>query len=47
MRALADRTAPLTFVDAAPPDPHARRGRYPGYGAYLGTIPDMSENPGE
>lgn len=46
VRALADRTAPLTFVDAAPPDPHAGAVVTPGYGAYLGTIPDMSENPG-
>ncbi|MEO8199482.1 MAG: M28 family peptidase [Gemmatimonadota bacterium] len=46
VRALADRTTPLTFVDAAPPDPHAGAVVTPGYGAYLGTVPDMSENPG-
>lgn len=46
VRALADRTSPLTFVDAAPPDPHAGAVVTPGYGAYLGTVPDMSENPG-
>jgi hypothetical protein len=46
VRALADRTAPLTFVDAAPPDPHAGAVVTGGYGAYLGTVPDMSENPG-
>jgi hypothetical protein len=41
--ALANRTQPLTFV-AAPP-PQASTGGS-GYGAYLGTIPDMSESPG-
>jgi Zn-dependent M28 family amino/carboxypeptidase len=39
--ALATREGPLTFVDAPPPAPVAG-----GYGAYLGTIPDMSESPG-
>jgi len=37
--ALANRTGPLTFVDA--PRPQASTGGS-GYGAYLGTIPDMS-----
>ncbi|MEP7324646.1 MAG: PDZ domain-containing protein, partial [Gemmatimonadota bacterium] len=46
VRALANRTAPLTFVDAAPPNPHAGAVATPGYGAYLGTIPDMTDNPG-
>jgi hypothetical protein len=36
---LANRPAPLTFVDA--PRPQASAGGS-GYGAYLGTIPDMS-----
>ena len=36
---LADRSGPLTFVDA--PRPQATAGGS-GYGAYLGTIPDMS-----
>jgi hypothetical protein len=36
---LANRAAPLTFVDA--PRPQATAGGS-GYGAYLGTIPDMS-----
>ena len=36
---LANRPAPLTFVDA--PRPQASSGGS-GYGAYLGTIPDMS-----
>ncbi|HXV85630.1 MAG TPA: M28 family peptidase, partial [Gemmatimonadales bacterium] len=39
---LATRSAALTFVDAEPPAPVAGGG----YGAYLGTIPDMSESPG-
>ena len=37
--ALANRPGPLTFVDA--PRPQATAGGS-GYGAYLGTIPDMS-----
>lgn len=45
VRALADRRAPLTFVNAPPPAPVASGGSS-GYGAYLGSIPDMSENPG-
>jgi hypothetical protein len=40
---LANRPAPLTFVDAAPPQ-MAPGGA--GYGAYLGTIPDMTGSPG-
>jgi len=36
---LANRTGPLTFVDS--PRPQASAGGS-GYGAYLGTIPDMS-----
>lgn len=36
---LANRPAPLTFVDA--PRPQASTGGS-GYGAYLGTIPDMT-----
>jgi acetylornithine deacetylase/succinyl-diaminopimelate desuccinylase-like protein len=41
--ALANRPAPLTFVDV--PRPQVAAGGQ-GYGAYLGTIPDMSESPG-
>ncbi len=41
--ALAVRPERLTFVDA--PRPAAAAGGQ-GYGAYLGTIPDMSESPG-
>jgi hypothetical protein len=46
VRALADRTTQLTFVDATPPAPHAGVVITGGYGAYLGTIPDMTDNPG-
>ncbi len=45
VRALADRREPLTFVNVPPPAPVAS-GSSTGYGAYLGSIPDMSENPG-
>lgn len=41
-RTLADRTAPLTFVDLPPPPPPAVGAVTSGYGAYLGSIPDMS-----
>jgi len=40
---LANRPGPLTFVDA--PRPQATAGGS-GYGAYLGTIPDMTGSPG-
>lgn len=46
--ALADRRRPLTFVDL-PVTAHAGADSMaitPGYGAYLGTIPDMSGTPG-
>ena len=46
---IGDRPHPLTFVDLPPPKPAAGADSNvvtPGYGAYLGTIPDMSENPG-
>ena len=46
VRALADRTTPLTFVDAQPPQSHAGAVVTSGYGAYLGTIPDMTDTPG-
>jgi acetylornithine deacetylase/succinyl-diaminopimelate desuccinylase-like protein len=42
-RTLANRVEPLHFVDAAPPKMLAGGG---GYGAYLGTIPDMTGSPG-
>jgi hypothetical protein len=41
--ALANRPGTLTFVDA--PRPQATAGGS-GYGAYLGTIPDMTGSPG-
>ena len=43
--ALATRPGPLTFVDA--PRPQATAGSSGGgYGAYLGTIPDMTGSGG-
>ncbi len=44
--ALGNRPGPLTPVTAARPvsSPGAPAG--PGYGAYLGTVPDMTDNPG-
>lgn len=44
--ALGNRPEPLTFVDQAPPQAHAGVAVTPGYGAYLGTIPDMTDSPG-
>ena len=41
---LANRPGPLTFVDA--PRPLATAGGGSGYGAYLGTIPDMTGSGG-
>ncbi len=38
---LATREEPLTFVDAEPPKQEVAGG----YGAYLGSIPDMTESP--
>jgi hypothetical protein len=46
--ALANRPGKLTPMEVKPP-PHATGGApavTPGYGAYLGTIPDMTDNPG-
>jgi acetylornithine deacetylase/succinyl-diaminopimelate desuccinylase-like protein len=43
--ALANRSSRLTPVDAAPPA-HSTAGAGPAYGTYLGTIPDMTDNPG-
>lgn len=44
-RAVGQGSATLTFVDLPPPAP-STSGRGGGYGAYLGTIPDMTDNPG-
>jgi C-terminal processing protease CtpA/Prc len=42
-RVLGNRTAPLTFVDAAPAPAHAAGSSSgSGYGAYFGSVPDMS-----
>lgn len=40
---LATRPEPLTFVDVPAPRASTTGG---GYGAYLGTVPDMSSTPG-
>ncbi|HEV8266012.1 MAG TPA: M20/M25/M40 family metallo-hydrolase [Gemmatimonadales bacterium] len=45
-RALANRPGPLTFVDAPRPPAAAGGSGSGGYGAYLGTIPDMTGSPG-
>jgi hypothetical protein len=42
---LANRPGPLTFVDA-PRATATASGSGSGYGAYLGTIPDMTGSPG-
>ena len=47
--ALANRPGPLTFVASATARRRrapARRSGTPGYGAYLGTVPDMTDSPG-
>jgi Peptidase family M28/PDZ domain len=44
--ALGNRTTALTFVSLPPPVTATSGASSSGYGAYLGTIPDMSENPG-
>ena len=47
--ALANRHSPLTFQDLPPPVPHQTATPpvlTPGYGAYLGTVPDMTGTPG-
>jgi Peptidase family M28/PDZ domain len=47
--ALANRTHPLTFLDLPTPLPaHASApvSNSAGYGAYLGTVPDMTSTPG-
>jgi acetylornithine deacetylase/succinyl-diaminopimelate desuccinylase-like protein len=44
--ALANRPSPLTPVTAAQGVPTARAAAGGGYGAYLGTVPDMTDSPG-
>ena len=47
--ALANRTKPLTFLDLPPPLPAHTSAPITGpsgYGAYLGTVPDMTGAPG-
>jgi acetylornithine deacetylase/succinyl-diaminopimelate desuccinylase-like protein len=44
--ALANRTTPLTPVTAPPPPPDTNVVQTSGYGAYLGTVPDMTDSPG-
>jgi hypothetical protein len=48
--ALANRTRPLSFVDlpadVPPPAATADQPMTSGYGAYLGTVPDMTGSPG-
>lgn len=47
VRALGDRQTPLTFVNLPAPGPVASDSNATsGYGAYLGSIPDMTGNPG-
>lgn len=45
-RAVGNRGAGLTFVESTPPAAPAGSSRTGGYGAYLGSIPDMTGNPG-
>lgn len=42
VEALANRTADLTFVEAPRPSASAGSSQSSGYGAYLGSIPDMT-----
>jgi C-terminal processing protease CtpA/Prc len=47
--ALANRTRPLSFVDLPadlPPAANTVQPMTSGYGAYLGTVPDMTGSPG-
>jgi peptidase M28-like protein/PDZ domain-containing protein len=47
--ALANRPVPLTYQDLPAPFPSqtsAPKAASPGYGAYLGTVPDMTGVPG-
>ena len=44
--ALGNRPTRLTFVDVPPPAPKAGAAVTSGYGAYLGTVPDMASGEG-
>jgi Zn-dependent M28 family amino/carboxypeptidase len=44
--ALANRREPLTFVNAPVTAHRGVPALTPGYGAYLGTVPDMTDTPG-
>jgi len=44
--ALANRPTPLTLMPAATSPPASGAPAMPGYGAYLGTVPDMTDSPG-
>ena len=44
--ALANRPGPLTAVTLAPRMPSRTAASGQGSGAYLGTVPDMTDNPG-
>jgi len=46
VRATADRRSTLTFVESAPRVAAGGASRTSGYGAYLGSVPDMTGNPG-
>ena len=39
---MGNRPTRLTFVDVPPPAPKAGAAATGGYGAYLGTVPDMA-----
>ena len=45
VRTLADRRAPLTFVNVPEPE-LVPAPQSSGYGAYLGTVPDMADSTG-
>jgi hypothetical protein len=45
-RQIAGKGYALTFVESVRPMASAGSSRTSGYGAYLGSIPDMSTNPG-
>ncbi len=46
VRVTANRGSPLSFVESAPQAAASGTARTPGYGAYLGSVPDMTGNPG-